>query len=373
MSREQAAVPGDEGRWRAVRSRDPYLDGAFVFAVRSTGIYCRPSCPARRPRRENVRFFPAAADAEASGYRACLRCRPREAGASRLAWIQEACRRLEAQDEGPLSLRQLAAETGLSPYHLHRAFKSVLGVTPREYADAHRLVLVKDRMKKGDSVTTALYEAGYGSSSRLYERAGPQLGMTPATYRKGGRGLRLGYAIAGSPLGRLLVAATPRGVCAVKLGDSDAALEAALREEYPAAELRRDEAALAPPLRAILRHLDGRQPRLDLPVDVRATAFQRRVWQELRRIPLGRTRSYGEIARILGRPTAARAVARACATNPVALVVPCHRVVPGAGGVGGYRWGAERKRKLLDRERAVAAEARSSAAGRRRPSARAAR
>jgi AraC family transcriptional regulator of adaptative response/methylated-DNA-[protein]-cysteine methyltransferase len=333
--------------WRATRERDRRFDGRFVFAVRSTGIYCRPSCPARRPRRENVLFFPAPAEAEGSGYRACRRCRPR-AGAAAPPWIAEACRRLESVEDGSPGLRQLAREVGLSPSHLQRTFKRVVGVSPRQYADAHRLRAVKSRLKRGVPVTEALYDAGYGASSRLYERS-DQLGMSPGAYRSGGKGRQIDYAVVRSPLGRLLVGATERGVCAVALGESDAELLAALRKEYPAAEVRRDRGRIRPWVEQVLRSLAG-GPDPDLPVDIRATAFQRRVWEELRAIPPGSTRTYSEVARRIGRPTAARAVARSCATNPVALVIPCHRVVAASGGLGGYRWGVDRKRQLLSQE-----------------------
>ncbi len=346
----------DENRWHAVETRDAAFDGAFVFAVSTTGIYCRPSCPSRRPRRRNVRFFDLPEAAEGAGYRACLRCRPREAPAQdrRIVAVRRACRFIEGGDDGPPTLAALSAEVGLSPYHLQRTFKRLVGVTPRQYADAHRLSRLKARLRAGDQVAGALYEVGYGSSSRLYERAGGQLGMTPAAYRRGGKGWRLGYGIVDCALGRLLVAATARGICAVYLGDDDRSLEGALGAEYPAAEIARDDAGLADWMGGIAAHLEGARPHVGLPLDVQATAFQRRVWEELRRIPYGETRTYGEVARAIGRPGAARAVARACATNPVSVVVPCHRVVRGDGGLGGYRWGAARKEALIEKERAVA-------------------
>lgn len=344
--------------WDAVESRDPRSDDRFVFAVRSTGIYCRPSCPSRRPRRAQVVFYPAPEDAERAGFRACRRCRPQQSPRQPQAeWITRVCAHIGANLDGPLPLRTLAAEAGLSPHHFQRTFQRLMGITPRQYADALRLQRLKKRLRKGDNVTTALYEAGYGSSSRLYERSDSQLGMTPATYRRGGAGMRIGYTIVDCPLGRVLVAATPRGISAVYLGDSDKPLDAALREEYPRAEIHRDTNGLSSWVRALLQHLEGRQPQLDLPVDVQATAFQRRVWEALRSIPYGSTRSYSQIARALGRPTATRAVARACATNPVSVVIPCHRVVREDGGLGGYRWGLERKRTLLAQEKQRAAKA----------------
>ena len=349
--------------WRAVLARDARWDGRFVYAVRSTGIYCRPSCPSRRPARAQVVFFAEPDRAQADGFRACRRCHPQHAGhnlpgsrenGASAEWIRHICRQIEAHLDEPTTLAALAAQVGESPHRLHRAFRRIMGVTPRQYADARRISLVKKRLREGQDVTTALYEAGYGSSSRLYERSNAQLGMTPATYRRGGEGMRIGYTIVNCPLGRLLVAATHRGVSAVSIGDTDRQLEAALRKEYPKAEIGRDTNSLSGWVRALLSHLHGRQPRLDLPLDVQATAFQRRVWQELRAIPYGRTRSYRQIARTLGHPKATRAVARACATNPVSVVIPCHRVVREDGGLGGYRWGIARKRALLAQEKALA-------------------
>ncbi len=346
-----------ESFWHAVLARDVRLDGRFVFAVRSTGIYCRPSCPSRRPRREQVVFFARPEAAERSGFRACRRCRPGDPGGRgpQSELVRQVChlidKRLQEESEGASSLAALSAQTGFSRHHLQRTFKRWMGISPRQYADARRLGTLKRQLKKGDDVTTALYEAGYGSSSRLYERANGQLGMTPATYRRGGQGMQIGYTIVDSPLGRLLVAATQKGISAVYLGDSDARIESALHQEYPRAEIRRDRNGLEEWVRGILKHLRGASPRLDLPVDVQATAFQRRVWEEWRAIPYGATRSYSQIARAIGRPKANRAVARACATNPVSVVIPCHRVVREDGHLGGYRWGLHRKQALLEGER----------------------
>ena len=337
--------------WRAVLAHDARMDGSFVYAVRSTGIYCRPSCPSRRAGRAQVQFFPRPEAAEREGFRPCRRCRPWRAGRDPHAGlIERVCGQIEAHRDGPLTLAALAENSGVGPHHLLRAFQRAMGITPRQYADALRLRRLKKRLRKGDDVTTALYEAGYGSSSRLYERSDAQLGMTPATYRRGGRGMRIGYTIVNSTLGRLLVAATVRGICAVYLSDSDARIEAALIHEYPRAEVRRETNGLRQWVRALVNHLNGHQPKLDLPLDLQATAFQWRVWQELRAIPYGTTRSYSEIARAIGRPRATRAVARACATNPASVVIPCHRVVREDGHLGGYRWGLERKRALLERE-----------------------
>ena len=341
----------DSARWQAVVARDRSADGLFVYAVRSTGVYCRPSCASRRPRRALVLFFDAAVDAERGGFRACRRCRPGESTTPD-PWIEKirrACVYL-AHVEGHPSLAVLAARLGGSPYHLQRNFKRMVGVTPREYAEACRLRTVKRRLREGGDVTTAMIDAGYGSSSRFYERAVPKLGMSPSTYRRGGAGMSIRYTIGDSSLGRLLVAATTRGVCAVAMATSDAELKRALAREYPAAEITPDKGALAGWTTRILAHLEGRQPRLDLPLDVQATSFQWQVWTALGAIPYGQTRSYTDVASAIGRPTAVRAVARACATNPVALAIPCHRVVPSAGGVGGYRWGVARKKKLLSSE-----------------------
>ncbi len=344
-------------RWNAVQRRDAASDGAFVYAVRSTGIYCRPSCPSRKPRRAQVLFFRGAEAAELAGYRECRRCHPRHfspgAGAAAdpaAATVALACRQIAANDEEAPRLGALAKKAGVSPHQLGRAFRRVIGLTPRQYADAIRLGRLKRRLQKGDDVTTALYEAGYGSSSRLYERSDAQLGMTPATYRKGGRGMQINYSVAECALGRVLVAATSKGISAVYLGDSDAALERELREEYPQAEISRRAGNHSEWVSAVVRHLAGRQTKLDLPTDVHATAFQRRVWEALRKIPYGTTRTYGQIARALGLERGMRAVARACATNPVSIVVPCHRVIRKDGGLGGYRWGLERKKALIKKE-----------------------
>lgn len=345
----------DDVYWQAVLTRDARFDGAVFFGVRSTGIYCRPSCPARRPRREQVVFFRIPEAAESAGFRSCRRCRPRNVSQAdpQVEMVRQACRYIEEHIDTLPTLEALSAHTGVSQFHLQRVFKRVTGITPRQYSEACRLSRFKTRVKKGDSVTGAMYDAGYGSSSRLYERAPSQLGMTPADYRRGGKGTRIGYTTARCSLGWLLVAATDKGVCAVRLGDSDVALEADLLSEYPAADVQRDDAALNRWVELLLNHLEGARPHLDLPLDVQATAFQWSVWEKLREIPYGSTRSYGEIARAIGRPTATRAVARAIATNPVALVVPCHRVIREDRSLGGYRWGVERKQALLERERST--------------------
>ncbi|MGB8540638.1 MAG: bifunctional DNA-binding transcriptional regulator/O6-methylguanine-DNA methyltransferase Ada [Candidatus Acidiferrales bacterium] len=360
--------------WQAVQSRDRDADGVFVYAVRSTGIYCRPSCASRKPRREQVIFFPLPEAAEQKGFRACRRCRPQATRLQdpRAEAVACVCRRIDSQiraesddDSGrSLTLSALGASVGLGPHQLERAFRRVMGITPRQYADAQRMRRLKSSLKKGDDVTTALYDAGYSSSSRLYERSPSQLGMTPATYRQGGAGMQIHYTIVDSALGRLLVGATERGISALYLGEKDAPLESALRKEYPRAQIDSDSAGsknLEGWVSKILAHLRGQEPHLDLPTDVQATAFRRHVWEELKRIPYGATRTYSEIARAIGHPKAIRAVASACATNPVSVVVPCHRVVRADGNLAGYRWGLDRKRALLEHESMAGAKAAKSA------------
>ncbi len=343
----------DERMWQAVAAKDSRFDGQFVFAVSSTKVYCRPSCPSRRPRRENVTFFEFADAAEQAGFRACLRCEPRRSGVvdSRVEMVQRVCRLLDASQTETVKLADLAADAGVSTFHLQRTFKRIMGISPRQYLTARRFGNFKTLVREGEPVTQALYDSGFNSSSRLYEHAPQELGMTPATYGRGGRGINISYTIAASPLGQLLVAVTDRGVCAVRMGDTEAELEKDLSAEFPAATIRRDDSALREPVKKILNHLANKEPQLDLPLDIRSTAFQRQVWEKLRAIPYGRTVSYGEVAKSLGKPGAVRAVGRACATNPVALVIPCHRVVREDKTLGGYRWGLERKQKLIDHER----------------------
>jgi AraC family transcriptional regulator of adaptative response/methylated-DNA-[protein]-cysteine methyltransferase len=335
--------------WRATLARDPRADGTFVLAVRSTHIYCRPSCPARRPLRRNVTFFRTREEAEKNGFRACLRCRPNEI-AGPVALVQRAASQLAESSEEGVRLGALATALGTTQATLRRAFLQVTGLKPRELAEALRVKRFKTMLRAGKSIADALYETGYGSTSRVYERSNAQLGMTPATYRKGGLGMKLGYSIAKSPLGKVLVAATERGVSAVYLGDAENALVAELRQEYPRAEIAPATDSFQRWVREIVQRIEGKQPRMELPLDLQATAFQRRVWQELQRIPRGRTRTYAQVARSLGRPKAVRAVARACATNPVSIVVPCHRVIREDGTLAGYRWGLSRKEQLLAQE-----------------------
>lgn len=346
------APAGQDPLWRAVLARDRASDGRFVFAVATTGVYCRPSCPARRPLRRNVRFFAGPDAAEAAGFRACLRCRPRETATDPGRRLAEAARDyLEAHLDETVTLARLAEAVGASPWHLQRTFKKHLGETPRSYVNSRRLERVRTTLREEDDVTTALYEAGFTSASQLYGQSDAKLGMTPGAWRRGGAGVRVAFATAPSPPGRVLVGATDRGVCAVILGDDDRGLETELRRMLPEASIERGGAELDAWVREVVRRASGAAPERELPVDAPGTDFQRRVWQALTEIPRGETRSYGELAAALGRPTAARAVARACATNRVAVVVPCHRVVRTDGELGGYRWGVERKRRLLIRER----------------------
>ena len=344
---------GDELRWQAVLARDRRFDVAFVYAVRSTGIYCRPSCPSRRPNRQHVVFLPGREAAENQGFRSCRRCRPdqRLPVDRQLEMVRTVCRHIQDNQDGPITLTRLSSLVGTSPGHLQRVFKRTLGVSPRQFADACRQDKFKDRLQSGWDITDAMYDSGYGSSSRLYESASDNLGMSPASYRRGAKGIRIAYTTVICPMGRLLVAATEKGVCAVKIGGREAGLVSDLRKEFRGADLHQDDPMLGDWVEALSRHLAGSLPELDLPLDIRATAFQRQVWEHLKTIPYGETRSYQQVASELGRPGGARAVGRACAANPVAVVVPCHRVVRRDGGLGGYRWGMERKAALLAQER----------------------
>ena len=337
-------------------ARDSGRDGEFVFAVSTTGVYCRPSCPARRPRRENVTFFPRPEQAEKAGFRACLRCRPRSfSGNSQSDSAKEICRYIEQHLDEPITLNHLGKVFRQSPFHLQRRFKAALGITPREYADSCRLRLLKRNLQAGDNVTRAMYDAGYGSSSRLYEKTASQLGMTPDKYRRGAIAATVRYTCADSPLGRMLIAATDRGVCAIQFAGSDGELIEGLKREFPFAMRKPDEGGLRAWVAALLSRMTGSELNAALPLDIRATAFQRRVWTYLQSIPFGATQSYSKVAKAIGRPTASRAVARACATNPVAVAIPCHRVVREDGGISGYRWGVERKKTLLAMEQSEVA------------------
>ncbi|TJZ79017.1 bifunctional DNA-binding transcriptional regulator/O6-methylguanine-DNA methyltransferase Ada [Chitiniphilus eburneus] len=343
--------PDDDARWHAVATRDAQADGAFWYGVHSTGIYCRPSCPSRPTRRDNVAFFDSPAAAEAAGFRACKRCRPDQDNATPLhgAAIERACRAIEAAPTPP-TLEQLATIAGLSRYHFHRVFKQLTGVTPRDYAAAHRAARVRDGLQRADSVTDAFYDAGFGSSGRFYEQAGELLGMKPGDYRAGGAGETIRFGVGQCSLGAILVAATPRGVCSIELGDEPEALVRGLQDRFPKAELVGGDPAFEGWMATVIGLIEAPATPVALPLDVRGTAFQQRVWQALRQIPPGCTASYAEIAQRIGAPTAARAVARACAGNTLAVAIPCHRVVRNDGALSGYRWGVARKRALLARE-----------------------
>ncbi len=338
----------DTKRWTAVLSREEDLHDRFFYAVKSTKIYCRPGCPSRRPNRENVIFFDAASEAEQAGFRPCLRCKPTQANPE---IAQRVCRYIAEHLDEALTLAALSKFARLSPFHLQRTFKRAVGVSPREYANALRASRLKAGLGKGHAVTDAMYEAGYSSPSRLYERSSGELGMTPSSYRKGGKGERIEFALADSPLGRMLVASTAKGICSIAFGDSDAALEDGLRTEFPAADCHSNTEQLTAAVTAMVKHLKGETRQFPLPLDIRATAFQRVVWKALQAVPYGATASYAEIAGAIGKPQAVRAVAGACAKNRIAVAIPCHRIVHKDGGISGYRWGVDRKKKLLEHEK----------------------
>lgn len=339
----------DIDRWDAVTQRDAHADGAFYYAVATTGVFCRPSCASRLPRRENVAFFDTAEEARAAGFRPCKRCRPD--GLPRdLAIVERACAALDADPAARLTLAQLSEAVHVSPFHLQRLFKRIVGVSPREYQAARRGAALRDALQRGEAVTRAALDAGFNSPSRLYDSVAGELGMAPSAYRKQGEGLRVHYACAPTALGQVLVAATDRGICRIAFGDDDAALAEALRQAFIKADLVEDATRIAPFVEQIDAYLQGRRETFDLPLDVSTTAFRQRVWDALRRIPYGETRSYTQIAEALGAPRAVRAVASACASNPVALAIPCHRVVQKGGALAGYRWGLTRKATLLEAE-----------------------
>jgi AraC family transcriptional regulator, regulatory protein of adaptative response / methylated-DNA-[protein]-cysteine methyltransferase len=348
---DRARYVTEADRLAAMRARDPVSDGHFVYSVASTGVYCRPVCKARPPKRENIAFHATPEDAERAGFRPCKRCRPdlppkREREA---ALIEAACRAIE-QAETPPALEKLAAQAGISAFHFHRLFRRVAGVTPKAYADSERARRAQAGLAASASVTETVYDAGFNSAGRFYAAADGMLGMTPGHYRAGGQGERIGFAIGQSELGLVLVARAARGICAILLGDDPALIRAELHARFPRAAITED-AALAADLAQAIAHIEHPAPHFALPLDIRGTAFQRLVWEALRAVPPGETRVYSQIAESLGRPSAIRAVAGACAANPLAVVVPCHRIVAKDGGLAGYRWGISRKRALLAREK----------------------
>lgn len=342
----------DDARWSAVLKRDPNADGHFLYAVRTTGVYCRPSCASRAARRENVAFYRDSGAARQAGFRACKRCKPDEMPlAEKLKErILESCRRIEAGTDMP-SLDALAQAAGMSRFHFHRVFKSITGLTPKRYAAAHRGQRVRERLRGAVRVTDAIYDSGFNSSGRFYAQSADLLGMTPTQFRRGGANTQIRYATGRCSLGWVLVAATERGVCAILLGDDAETLARDLRERFPRAEVLDADAGFNQVVAGVIAHVEAPAKPLALQLDVRGTVFQERVWRALRQIPLGSTASYSELARRIGAPSATRAVAQACAANPVAVVIPCHRVVRNDGSLSGYRWGVERKRVLLERER----------------------
>jgi AraC family transcriptional regulator, regulatory protein of adaptative response / methylated-DNA-[protein]-cysteine methyltransferase len=349
---ENSLLWNEETLWQAVQSREAGWNGQFVYAVSSTHIYCRPSCPSRRPRRELVTFFKTCAEAESAGFRPCKRCHPEQGQLPALSEVvQQACILIDASPEKTPVLNELGRQLNISPSYLHKLFKQATGLTPRQYAAGRKLDQFKNEVKQGAALSTALYNAGYSSPSRLYEQVDKRLGMTPAAYRRGGSGLVIRYTVMETYLGPLMVAATEKGICSVCFGEDTASLEAALRAEFPAAKLVEDTVFLQGWVEQLRQHLEGTLPDLALPLDLQATAFQLRVWEELRKIPYGQTRSYAQVAEAIGQPAAVRAVAQACAHNPVGVVTPCHRVVRSDGTPGGYRWGIQRKEALLLRER----------------------
>jgi AraC family transcriptional regulator of adaptative response/methylated-DNA-[protein]-cysteine methyltransferase len=344
----------NDARWEAVRRRDPAADGAFYYSVRTTGVYCRPSCAARLARRENVDFHLTREDAERAGFRPCKRCRPNEAGLAErhAAAVAKACSLIDAADEMP-SLDALADAVGLSRYHFHRVFKAVAGVTPKAYADARRGERVRQELARSETVTQAIYGAGFNSNGRFYAASDNLLGMTPTEYRAGGNGNVIRFAVGECSLGSILVAATDKGVCAIEFGDDPDALVHALQDRFPKAQIVGGDHTFEQLVAKVVGFIEAPAQGLDLPLDIRGTAFQKRVWNAIRDIPAGATASYAELARRIGRPSASRAVAQACASNTLAVAIPCHRVVRRDGGLSGYRWGVERKEALLTRETAA--------------------
>ena len=344
-------IVNDEQKWAAVQRREKAADGAFVFAVKTTGVYCRPSCAARSARRQNMTFYTTCEEAERAGFRPCKRCRPNEAplAEQQAALVAKACRLIEEAEEAP-GLDGLAAAAGMSRFHFHRVFKSVTGVTPRAYAAAHRARRVREELGRSRTVTEAIYGAGFNSGGRFYETSPQILGMTPTDFRDGGAHAEIRFAVGECSLGSILVAATARGVCAILLGDAPEPLVRDLQDRFPRATLVGGDRDFEQLVARVVSFVEAPALGLDLPLDVRGTAFQQRVWQALRAVPAGQTASYRQIAQQIGAPKAVRAVAQACGANPLAVAIPCHRVVRTDGAVSGYRWGVERKQALLQRE-----------------------
>jgi AraC family transcriptional regulator of adaptative response/methylated-DNA-[protein]-cysteine methyltransferase len=353
MIDRQATAAENDSRWEALLSRDPESAADFYYGVRTTGVYCRPTCPSRRPRRDNVEFFATHDDAEQAGFRPCKRCKPEQAALPErhAAMVAEACRLIETSEQAP-DLKTLARKVGLSAYHFHRVFKAATGLTPKAYATAHRTRRVRNELGNSNTVTDAIYNSGYNSNARFYESAGDMLGMTPGAFRAGGAETEIRFAVGECSLGSILVAKSALGVCAILLGDDPDALARDLQDQFPNANLSGGDAQFEELVARIVGFVEAPGLGLDLPLDVRGTAFQQRVWQALRSIPAGATASYSEIAKRIGSPGAARAVAQACASNRLAVAIPCHRVVRNDGAISGYRWGVERKRDLLEREKA---------------------
>ena len=353
LNAARPAARDEDAWWQAVTRRDAAFDGKFFFAVRTTGVYCRPSCASRAAKRENVSFFSSAEAAERAGYRVCKRCRPDRLGAPdpKVEAVKRACEMIASAEEAP-KLADLAARAGMSPFHFHRVFKNVTGVTPKAYAAQMQARRAADGLRTAETVTEAIYDAGFNSSSRFYETAAARLGMTPTAVRRGGEGAAIRFAIGQASLGAVLVAATDKGVCAIMLGDDPGRLARELQDRFPRAELVGGDADFERMVARVVGLIEAPGQRVDLPLDIRGTAFQERVWQALRAIPPGKTATYTEIARAVGQPKAVRAVAQACAANPLAVAIPCHRVVRADGDLSGYRWGVERKRELIAREAA---------------------
>jgi AraC family transcriptional regulator of adaptative response/methylated-DNA-[protein]-cysteine methyltransferase len=348
---KRAAATTKDPRWAAIVARNPAADGQFFYSVKTTGVYCRPSCAARPARPENVQFHSSCEDAERAGFRPCKRCKPNQPPLveQHAAKVTEICRLIEAAETAP-ALDELASKAGLSPYHFHRVFKAVTGLTPKAYAVAHRANRMRTELDRSGTVTAAIFDAGYNSNGRFYEKSDEVLGMTPSNYRAGGANTAIHFAIGECSLGSILVAASQRGVCAVLLGDDPDALARDLQDKFPRAHLIGGDKAFEQIVAKVVGFVEAPGVGLDLPLDVRGTAFQQRVWQALKKIPVGTTASYSDIAKQIGSPSAVRAVAQACAANMLAVAIPCHRVVRNDGALSGYRWGVERKRALLDRE-----------------------